>query len=106
LLLLFPLLLLLQDVLSLLHESASALALHDANGDRQLDCSEFAAFMRRFMHAAGYALHEVLDELLLLAATKVGVTVGVGAAPHMHQTAPKLVRSNLCCPSCALQQAL
>ncbi|WIA31534.1 hypothetical protein OEZ86_002425 [Tetradesmus obliquus] len=59
-----------QDVLSLLRESASALALHDSNGDRQLDCTEFAAFMARFMHAAGFALAEVLDELLLLAATK------------------------------------
>jgi hypothetical protein len=64
-------LLLLQDVLSLLRESASALALHDSNADRQLDCSEFAGFMARFMAAAGYQLEQVLDELLLLAATKV-----------------------------------
>jgi uncharacterized protein with von Willebrand factor type A (vWA) domain len=58
-------------VLSLLRESASALALHDSNDDRQLDFAEFAAFMGRFMSAAGYKLEQVLDELLLLAATKV-----------------------------------
>jgi hypothetical protein len=58
-------------VLSLLRESASALALHDSNDDRQLDFAEFAAFMACFMSAAGYQLEQVLDELLVLAATKV-----------------------------------
>jgi hypothetical protein len=59
-----------QDVLTLLRESASALAHHDSNADRLLDCSEFAGFMARFVSAAGYQLEQVLDELLLLAATK------------------------------------
>ncbi len=36
-----------------------------------LDLQEFKAFLSAFMHAAGYELDAVLDELTALAATKV-----------------------------------
>lgn len=65
----------LQDVASLLREASSVLAVHDTDSDRQLDINEFSAFMSAYMAAAGYQLADVIDELILIAATKVGMSL-------------------------------
>jgi hypothetical protein len=83
-------------VLSLLRESASALALHDTNDDRQLDFPEFAAFMARFMNAAGYKLDQVLDELLVLAATKVRA-YRLSAVMNLVVKCGATISCNVCC---------
>lgn len=60
-----------QDMMSLITEAGSVLAAHDTDGDRQLCFQEFTSFMSQFMAAAGFQLHEVLNELITLAQTKV-----------------------------------
>lgn len=61
-----------QDITALITEAGGVLAAHDSDGDRQLDLAEFSSFMRHFMAAAGYTLHEVIDDLITMAQTKVG----------------------------------
>lgn len=76
-----------QDVVSLLREASRVLALHDTNSDHRLDFEEFCMFISSFMDAAGYKLEDVLEELLTIAATKVGQhrmlhTVPIQVAAH------------------------
>ncbi|KAF8070893.1 hypothetical protein HT031_000974 [Scenedesmus sp. PABB004] len=60
-----------QDMAALLREAASVLAAHDADGDGALSSAEFAAFLRAYTAAAGFAqLEGVLDELLLAASRR------------------------------------
>jgi hypothetical protein len=47
------------------------LAAHDSDADRRLDFQEFTSFMNQFMAAAGFHLHEVLEDLITLTQTKV-----------------------------------
>lgn len=47
------------------------LAAHDSDADRRLDFQEFTSFMTQFMSAAGFLLHEVLEDLIALTQTKV-----------------------------------
>jgi hypothetical protein len=65
----------------LIMEAGSVLAAHDVDGDRQLDFQEFTSFMQQFMAAAGFQLTEVLEELVILARTKVGYSAAAAALP-------------------------
>lgn len=51
----------------MISEAASILAKHDSDGDRRLQYDEFTTFLTRYMHAAGYNLVEVGDELMSIA---------------------------------------